>query len=496
MGHALVHFRQFLFQFSGPPVEHHQNGGRAEGPAAALLDADGGMRHPAAGAAVETAHGADVVVAEEAHNEVALSQQIAPLFGGQLRVFLDGGHQQVFQFQHPGDLPPVEHAAHQHQQGKGMGLEDGGGALVQDRQHVRGLEGRQQNAGIRLNDPQQCVIIAAPVVGCHGVEVLAAALVPRAVPFPVGGLLCSIQHQKGALRALLHHVVKAVGHAVRQAFDEGVLLRQSGEQRFRAGVLRDEAGHLHGELVGKAHDRQKFPLPGGEGIDHGGSEHGGDVGAAVRQGAPLRKGPQIQIDGGKPALAVVKQSLHLLVGKLRAAPVGVDGKLRVVQAQLPGADLIDPAAQPDDLRRREEQVPAGDDQVRVFRQAACGGAEKGGGPAVRQQVKVVNENVAGGFAGQLMAEAVGQQAAAGRVRGAGVVLKEGKACPGKGILHAPPENGQVVGVDADADHPGILVPGPLRQIPVYRRGLAVAHGGHDGGQGTAGDGPQALLQPL
>ena len=73
MGHALVHFRQFLFQFSGPPVEHHQNGGRAEGPAAALLDADGGMRHLAAGAAVETAHGADVVVAEEAHNEVALS---------------------------------------------------------------------------------------------------------------------------------------------------------------------------------------------------------------------------------------------------------------------------------------------------------------------------------------------------------------------------------------------------------------------------------------
>ena len=38
--------------------------------------------------------------------------------------------------------------------------------------------------------------------------------------------------------------------------------------------------------------------------------------------------------------------------------------------------------------------------------------------------------------------------------------------------------------------------GTLREVPVYRRGLAIAHGGHHRGQSTVGDGPQALLQPL
>ena len=122
----VVGFAEYLgklaFEFSRRAVEHHQNGRRAKGPAAAGLDADGRAGHLAAGAAVQAAHGADVIVAEETHNEVALAQQVAAFFLGQLRVFFDGSQQQCLQLQHLRNLTPCEHPAHQHQNGKGTGL--------------------------------------------------------------------------------------------------------------------------------------------------------------------------------------------------------------------------------------------------------------------------------------------------------------------------------------------------------------------------------------
>ena len=84
MGHTLVHLGKLAFEFSRCAVEHHQNGRRAEGPAAAILDADGGAGHLRAGAAVQAAHGADIVVAEEAHDQVTFPQQVAPLPGGNI----------------------------------------------------------------------------------------------------------------------------------------------------------------------------------------------------------------------------------------------------------------------------------------------------------------------------------------------------------------------------------------------------------------------------
>ena len=58
--------------------------------------------------------------------------------------------------------------------------------------------------------------------------------------------------------------------------------------------------------------------------------------------------PQVQIDGGEPALAVIQQGLDLLVGKLGAAAADVDGELGMVEAELLDADLVDLRAQPDD----------------------------------------------------------------------------------------------------------------------------------------------------
>ena len=79
VGHTFVHLGQLPVQGSVLAVEHHQHRGGAKGPAAAVLDADGRAGHLGAGAAVQAAHGADVVVHQKAHDKVALPQQVSPL---------------------------------------------------------------------------------------------------------------------------------------------------------------------------------------------------------------------------------------------------------------------------------------------------------------------------------------------------------------------------------------------------------------------------------
>ena len=321
-------------------------------------------------------------------------------------------------------------------------------------------------------------------------------LVPPSVAAQAGRLRLRRQGAERAAGALLHHVVEAVRLAVRQARHEGVLLRQRRQLARRVPVSRDGAGHLHGEFVRKAHHRQKLPAAGRQRLDHGGGEHGVDVRAAVRQGAALRQGLQPQIHGGEPALAGVQQVLHLLIRQLRAAAVGVDRQLRVVQAQLLPADAANPSAQPENLLRRQKAVAARHDKVYVLRQPSGQRTQESRHPPVTEQVKVVDEDVAGPRPGQRTAQAVRQQAGSGVVRRAVVVPQGREPRVVEGLLHAAPENGQIVGVDADADHRRVLRLGALGQIPVHRRGLAVAHGGHHSGQPAVGDGPQLLLQPL
>ncbi len=377
-----------------------------------------------------------------------------------------------------------------------MGLQRFRRTLLQRLQHGDRIQRGKQNAGVLLHHPEQRVIIPGRPVGGDGVEMLPMRLIPCAEALPISRLAGLRKLLECAERTFLHHVVKAIGRAVRQTLDKGVLSGQRIQQRFRAVVLHDEPGHFHGELVGKPHNGQKLPLLFREGVDHGGGKDGGNIGIAVRQRAVLIKHPKIQIDRGKPSLAVIQQRLDLLVGKGRAAAVCIDGKLRVIQPELLRADLIDPSAQPDELRRRQKKIPAGNDQVRVGRQPSCQGAEKFRGAPVCQQVKVVYEDIAGARSRQRMAKILDQQTAAGLVRGADIVLQKIKPRPGKGVLRAFPEDGQIAGINTDPDHGRRFGLGSFCQIPFHRRGLSVAHGRHQGGQSTAGDRPQALLQPL
>ena len=445
---------------------------------------------------MQTAHGADVVVAEEAHDQVALAQQVAPLLWGHLGLLPYGAQQKLLQFQHFGDIPPVEHAAHQHKERQRMRFQGVNGTLRNGVKYRLWVQRGKQNACVLFHNTQQGVVIPAFPIGGQGLYVLLMLLIPCAETFTAAHLLLFRQCQEGALGTLLHHVVKAIGHAVRQAGYEGVLGGQHRQQFFRVSVLGDKTGHLHSEFIGKTHDCQKFPLLFRQRVDHGGGEGGVNVGVTVGQRTALGKRPKIQIDSRKPALTGIEQRIHLCIGEADSAAVGINGKLRVVQPQLLRADLIYPVSQPDDLRSGQETIPAGNDQMHIAGQAVCKGAEKTRDAIVRQQVEIVDEQVAGGFPRQLTAEIVCQQSPSGSIRGTGVVPQEVKARPGKSVLHTLPEDGEVVGVHADTDDLRRFCSGSLFQIPVYRRGLAVAHGRDHRSQGTAGDGPQTLLQAL
>ena len=111
-------------------------------------------------------------------------------------------------------------------------------------------------------------------------------------------------------------------------------------------------------------------------------------------------------------------------------------------------------------------------------------------------MKIVQENIAGGPSGRLVAERIHQQSAAGGVCGTGVIAQKIKPGAIKGVLHAFPEDREIVGINADTDDLRCLRSGALFEIPVYRRSLSVAHGRNNGGQSAAGDRPQTFLQPF
>jgi len=111
-------------------------------------------------------------------------------------------------------------------------------------------------------------------------------------------------------------------------------------------------------------------------------------------------------------------------------------------------------------------------------------------------MKIVNKNIIICLACQKVAEVICKQTAAGRIRRALIFLKKVKTCKPKGILHAFPENRKVIGINADADHNPMILFHPLIQIPVYSRGLPIAHRSYHRCQGTPGDRPQLLLQTL
>ena len=106
----------------------------------------------------------DIVVHEKAQDQVALSQKAAFFFLRPLRMLCHRGQQKLLQLHHFRDLPPVEHTAHQHQNGKGVPLERFHRTAPQPFQQLCRVKGGQQDPGIPLNDLQRCIVVFASLV--------------------------------------------------------------------------------------------------------------------------------------------------------------------------------------------------------------------------------------------------------------------------------------------------------------------------------------------
>ena len=279
-----------------------------------------------------------------------------------------GGFQQGFQLHHFGDLLPSEHPAHQHQNGQRVALQRFHRAAVQPLQQLGGAEGGKQIPRVRLDDGKGCVAVAAVLKGLQSVEVLGFLGIPAAIPLPDLRLPSGGQLGKEPLGALFHHVVEAEAHPVRQAGDKGVLLGEGPQHLLRVGQGGDSPGHLHRELIGQPHHSEEAPGLLGQGLQHGGGEHLINVRfPGVR--SLLRQGPEPQVNGGHPALRGLLQLCQLLLVQGRAAAVDIGRQLAALQPQLLRADAVQPSAQPQHLIPGQDPVPAGGDEVDVFRQS-------------------------------------------------------------------------------------------------------------------------------
>ena len=135
-------------------------------------------------------------------------------------------------------------------------------------------------------------------------------------------------------------------------------------------------------------------LPLRQRLDHGGGEHGENIGIAFGQRPMLGERPQVQVDGGEPALRGGQKRGQLRLGQRGAAAAGIDGQLLAAKPELLRADPVQADAQTQLRVGWQKAVAPGNDEVDVFRQAVCKRAQEICDARIGQQVKVVEEEIA------------------------------------------------------------------------------------------------------
>lgn len=224
---------------------------------------------------------------------------------------------------------------------------------------------------------------------------------------PLPGLRERAEDLRGAG---LHHVVEAIGHAVRKKAGKGVLRSQRAQQLLRFRLFGDKARHFRREFIGKTEHGQKFLCALRQRVKHGGREHGVDIRISVGQRSALGQRAQIEVDGGEPALRGGQKRGQLRLGQRGAAAAGIDGQLLAGQAgSMLRADPVQADAQTQLRVGRQKAVAPGNDEVDVFRQAVCKRAQEIRDARIGQQVKIVEEEIARLRPGQPAAQAVRQK---------------------------------------------------------------------------------------
>ena len=99
-------------------------------------------------------------------------------------------------------------------------------AVGDEVEHLLRAKRREQDARVALDDAQRRVVVFGKTVEFERMQILPMRFVPLAISIMVNCLPPRLHRVERALGAVLHHVVEAERHAVRQALDKGVLLGQ------------------------------------------------------------------------------------------------------------------------------------------------------------------------------------------------------------------------------------------------------------------------------
>ena len=130
---------------------------------------------------------------------------------------------------------------------------------------------------------------------------------------------------------------------------------------------------------------------------------------SVGKGPLFCQSAQLQINGGEPPLAGGNQLIRLCIRKGETAACGIGGELFTGQPKLLCFDPVKAASQAHDLAFRKKAVASGGDDMDILWKAVRQMAEKTSDARIRQQVKVIQEEITGLTSGQRMVQLIRQK---------------------------------------------------------------------------------------
>ena len=339
--HGVIHLVDLTVQLPGFPVEHHQDRGGAERERTVFGDADGRPGHQTARALVQLAHGSDIVVIQETHYEVAITQQVVSLILCQVRL-AHRFQQNILDLQHSGDLLPGEQAAHQHQKSLGLRHQFLLRTVVQQGENPFRRDSRQLRSTVQTDDAQRGASVACLIVKTDRPGILPLGFMPLAIAGAAGRLLFGRKPEKLLLHTLLQHMVEPIGLGIGKIPHEGVAGTEVSDTIRHVRLFRNIFRLLEGKFVGEAHLLQQLHITGVQSFHQRVIHHIENIVSSIQQTFPHGDGFQIQIDGREPALALFAEFRKLLFAHGHTAAAAVDGKLCGIQPQVTCRDGVPP----------------------------------------------------------------------------------------------------------------------------------------------------------
>ena len=192
----------------------------------------------------------------------------------------------------------------------------------------------------------------------------------------------------------------------------------------------------------------------------------------------------------------MKKCFCLFLRQFYSTALHINRKLFTIQSQLFYTNLVNFAAQTQNICRRKKLISPCNNQMDISRQSPGKHTQKSRCTAICQQMKIINKNVTTARFRQFMTHILYQQSCSCNILRTGIILQKIKTRPFKSHLYTFPENSQVVRIHTDTDQTQCIYFPLFIQKPVDGCCLSISHGSHHRCQRTTGNRTQTRLQPF